>query len=157
MTMRQRLVGATPWGSGRLTSERLGRLAEDNARLKAENTALREEFKEAHSLQKRMLEALENRPVVEVKKRRVGLIGTLLVAGGACMVGMRIGREQYERLIGTARERLGVAKERLGRSLDEQMVTVPDATPPEREEVQEPETSSASATSRRTSSSREKE
>jgi hypothetical protein len=156
MAIRQRMAAAMPWGSEGRASKRIERLEQDNERLKTENAAIRDEFKEARSLQKRMLDVLENRPMVEVKKRRGGLIRVLLVASAACLVGMRLGRERYEQLFAQAKEGLAGAKERLGGAArNEQVVTVPDAGAPEM--APEPETSSASGTSPRTARSRGKE
>jgi hypothetical protein len=136
-------------GEGRI-AKRITRLEQENERLRTENAALREEFKQVRSLQKRMLDALDTRPSVEVQKRRGGLIRTVLIAGGACVVGMRLGRERYEQMLTAARERAGAAKERLGGSQGQQVVTMPDVSAPEGEIAPEHEPSPASRSSTRT-------
>jgi hypothetical protein len=151
--LRGKLAGQTPRKADRIPKW-ARRLEQENDRLRTENAALREESQEARSFQKRMLEALESRPVVEVKKRRRAVLPTLLIAGGACIIGMRLGRERYEQMVAAAKDRASAAKERLGGSEGERVVTVPQANPPAAEIEHEPEMPTTPGSSTRSSPSR---
>jgi hypothetical protein len=117
--VKTKLLDAMPWRSDQRSAHRIERLEEENERLETENAALRHEFKESRSLQERMLQALESPPVIKVKKRGRRLFRTLVIAGGACLVGMRLGREGYDRLVDSV-------KDRLSRSAEGDVVNVPE-------------------------------
>jgi ferric-dicitrate binding protein FerR (iron transport regulator) len=114
------LAEGMTWAGERRTSRRIERLDRANERLKAQNAALHREFEETRSIQRRMLDALEHPPVVKVKRRRRGLVGSLLIGAGACLVGMRLGRDRYEHLAAWAKDRFGQVQ-------SEQVVDVSDA------------------------------
>jgi hypothetical protein len=123
--LRSKLRAPAP--IGRLRERRrirqIERLGRDNDRLKSENTALRREFKEIRSRQARILQLVENPPPIEVRRRSAGLLGTLLVAALACLVGMRLGRERYDQLITRAKGRLSGPPR-------SELVEVPDVSEP---------------------------
>jgi hypothetical protein len=100
-------------------AKRIDHLARENEQLKSENSALHKEFKDFRSLQEEMVKALHDRPTVEVKKRRLGLVRMALLVAGGCALGMRLGRDRYEQLV-------SAVKERMPGGGDEPVLTVPD-------------------------------
>jgi hypothetical protein len=117
-------VDVTEQGLSKRMAKRIDHLARENEQLKSENSALREEFKDFRSLQERLVQAFRDRPTVEVKKRRLGLVRMALLVAGGCALGMRLGRDRYEQMV-------SAVKERMPGGGDESVLTVPDA-----EEVQ---------------------
>jgi hypothetical protein len=95
------------WANDRRFSKRIVRLEQENEQLKSENAALRKGFKEVRSL--------------KVRRRGGGLVRTLLIGAAGCLVGMRLGRERYEQLAASV-------KERLSGSGEEDVLTVPSAS-----------------------------
>jgi regulator of replication initiation timing len=91
----------------RRAQKRLDTLEEENRKLQTENEALRKEFRESRSIQERVLKVLEDRPVVEVKRRRGSLLRLLVVGAGAYVLGTRAGRERYEQIVAWVRQRFG--------------------------------------------------
>ena len=118
-------MDATKQAVNRSTAKRIDHLARENEQLKIENSALHKEFKDFGSLQEQLVKALHDRPTVEIRKRRLGLLRMALLLAGGVVIGMRLGRERYEQMLSAVKERMRGGK-------DEPIVTVPDAA----EEVQ---------------------
>jgi len=117
-------VDVTEQGLSKRIAKRIDHLARENEQLKSENSALREEFKVFRSLQEQLVKALHDRPMVEGKKRRLGLVRMALLVAGGCVLGMRVGRDRYAQVV-------SAVKERMPGGGSEPVLTVPDA-----EEVQ---------------------
>ena len=83
----------------RVVHSRMERLDKDNERLRTEVSLLRGDLNEERSSLKDALKGLEARKVTVKKSRRPHLIRTLLIAGGAYVLGTRDGHERYDQIV----------------------------------------------------------
>lgn len=83
----------------RVVHSRMERLDRDNERLRTEVSLLRGDLDEERSSLKDALKGLEARKVKVKKSRRPHLIRTLLIAGGAYVLGTRDGHERYDQIV----------------------------------------------------------
>lgn len=87
----------------RMTETRLDRMDRENDRLKHEVRLLREDLREERGSLTRALDALarDEHVTVETKapKRRGRIIRTLVIGGGAYLLGTRAGRERYDQIV----------------------------------------------------------
>jgi DNA-binding MarR family transcriptional regulator len=87
----------------RMTETRLDKMDRENDRLKHEVRLLREDLREERGSLTRALDALarDEHVTVETKapKRRGRIIRTLVIGGGAYLLGTRAGRERYDQIV----------------------------------------------------------
>ena len=87
----------------RMTETRLDRMDRENDRLKHEVRLLREDLREERGSLTRALDALarDEHVTVETKapKRRGRIIRTIVIGGGAYLLGTRAGRERYDQIV----------------------------------------------------------
>ena len=98
-----RLTDLRERGRERRMDSRMKKLNHDNDRLKAELSLLRSGAEEEHTALKEALKGLQPRTVTVKGGRRPGLVRTVVIAGGAYVLGTRDGRQRYDRLIQKAR------------------------------------------------------
>jgi hypothetical protein len=110
-TITERIGDISNRAQSRLMESRLDKTERENDRLKREVHLLRDDVQEERSALQRALDALKrDDPVViqaDVPTRRGRLIGTIVVIGGAYLLGARAGRERYDDIV----ERMGRMKE----------------------------------------------
>ncbi|MGZ8631730.1 MAG: uroporphyrinogen-III C-methyltransferase [Actinomycetota bacterium] len=93
---------------GRMMETRLDKVDRENDRLKHEVRLLREDLQEERGTLQSALDALKRDERVTVrtkapKKRRGRILRTIVIGGGAYLLGARAGRERYDRVMETAR------------------------------------------------------
>ena len=100
----------------RLTESRLDKMDRENDRLKHEVRMLREDLREERGSLERALDALRRDEHVTVHtkapKRRGRLLRTIVIGGGAYVLGTRAGRERYDQMVEKARNLTASARER---------------------------------------------
>jgi len=91
----------------RKNETRLNKMDRENDRLKHEVRLLREDLHEERGSLSRALDALarDEHVTVETKmpKRRGRILRTLVIGGGAYVLGTRAGRERYDQIVGKLR------------------------------------------------------
>ena len=89
----------------RMTESRLDKIDRENDRLKSEVKLLREDLHEERGSLEQALGALNKRETVTVKTkpRRGRVLRTLVIGGGAYLLGTRAGRERYDQIVDKAR------------------------------------------------------
>ena len=107
----------------RMNETRLDKMDRENDRLKHEVRLLREDLHEERGSLTRALDALarDEHVTVETKmpKRRGRIIRTLVIGGGAYVLGTRAGRERYDQIMGKLREMKSSVQDRQGSSGDQ--------------------------------------
>ena len=87
----------------RITESRLDKFDRENDRLKHEVRMLREDLREERGSLERALDALKRDEHVTVHtkapKRRGRLLRTIVIGGGAYVLGTRAGRERYDKIV----------------------------------------------------------
>jgi septal ring factor EnvC (AmiA/AmiB activator) len=87
----------------RITESRLDKFDRENDRLKHEVRMLREDLREERGSLERALDALKRDEHVTVHtkapKRRGRLLRTIVIGGGAYVLGTRAGRERYDQIV----------------------------------------------------------
>jgi hypothetical protein len=73
-------------------------LQEDNRRLKDELRSIRSDLDRERSQREEMMDAIRSRQPKVTVKRRGGLIRTVVIGGGAYVLGTRAGRERYDQI-----------------------------------------------------------
>jgi hypothetical protein len=110
-TITERIGDISNRAQSRLMESRLDKTERENDRLKGEVHLLRDDIQEERSALQRALDALKrDDPVViqaDAPTRRGRLIGTIVVIGGAYLLGARAGRERYDDIV----QRMGRMKE----------------------------------------------
>lgn len=100
----------------RLTESRLDRFDRENDRLKHEVRMLRDDLREERGSLERALAALKRDEHVTVQtkapKRRGRLLRTIIIGGGAYVLGTRAGRERYDQIVEKVRGLSAPARDR---------------------------------------------
>jgi septal ring factor EnvC (AmiA/AmiB activator) len=100
----------------RITESRLDKFDRENDRLKHEVRMLREDLREERGSLERALDALKRDEHVTVHtktpKRRGRLLRTIVIGGGAYVLGTRAGRERYDQIVEKVRSLSASARER---------------------------------------------
>jgi hypothetical protein len=81
----------TESAKGRVAASRRDKLDKDNERLRAEVKLLRDDLQEERASSKQMAKGL--------KQRRPRILRTMVIAGGAYLLGCKAGRERYEQIV----------------------------------------------------------
>ena len=91
----------------RMMESRLDKFDRENDRLRSEVKLLRDDLQEERGSLERALDALNKRETVTVKTkpRRGRLLRTVVVGGGAYLLGTRAGRERYDQIMNKMRSR----------------------------------------------------
>lgn len=97
----------------RMAHSRMEKLGRDNERLRAEVSLLRGNLDEERSSFKDALKGLEARKFAVKESRKPRLIRTLVIAGGAYVLGTREGHERYDQIVKTTRSLSDGVKRRL--------------------------------------------
>lgn len=111
---------------------RIESLDRDNDRLRAELGMLRNDLEEEHRLLKQALRSLQTRKLTVKTDRRPLLVRTVMIAGGAYVLGTRDGRERYEWMVQKTQsllERMRDLQHRNGGSTPAQPDSVVSTTP----------------------------
>ena len=108
--VRQKMGDAADRVRERRMEGRLDDLDRENVRLKTEVSQLRSDLDHERSLMNDAVSGLRAKPTVVKKKRRGGLIRTVVVAGGAYRLGTRAGRERYDQIMGWVDRKRGEIK-----------------------------------------------
>jgi len=107
----------------RMTESRLDKMDRENDRLKHEVRLLRDDLQEERGSLARALDALarDEHVTVETKapKRRGRIIRTLVIGGGAYVLGTRAGRERYDQIVGKLRAMKSSVQDRQGTTADQ--------------------------------------
>ncbi len=107
----------------RMTESRLDKMDRENDRLKHEVRLLRDDLQEERGSLARALDALarDERVTVETKapKRRGRIIRTLVIGGGAYVLGTRAGRERYDQIMGKLRAMKSSVQDRQGTTAEQ--------------------------------------
>ncbi|MEO8424908.1 MAG: hypothetical protein ABI595_13490 [Actinomycetota bacterium] len=123
----------------RVMHSRVEKLDRDNERLRTEVGLLRGDLEEERSSFKDALKALDARAATSNNGRRPHLFRTLVIAGGAYVLGTRDGRERYNQIV----RRVRALSEGVKHRLDERDAHDWDASRPEGDAiVPRPSTSS---------------
>lgn len=87
----------------RMTETRLDKMDRENDRLKHEVRLLREDLQEERGSLTRALDALARNEHVTVEtrapKRRGRVVRTIVIGGGAYLLGARAGRQRYDQIV----------------------------------------------------------
>jgi hypothetical protein len=97
--VRQKMSDATERLRERRLEGRLDDLDRQNVRLRTEVEQLRNGLEHERALLGDAMSGLRSKPTVVKKKRRGGLVRTVVVAGGAYLLGTRAGRERYDQIM----------------------------------------------------------
>jgi septal ring factor EnvC (AmiA/AmiB activator) len=107
----------------RMTESRLDKMDRENDRLKHEVRLLRDDLQEERGSLARALDALarDEHVTVETKapKRRGRIVRTLVIGGGAYVLGTRAGRERYDQIVGKLRAMKSSVQDRQGTTADQ--------------------------------------
>jgi hypothetical protein len=87
----------------RIVHSRMEKLDRENERLRTEVTILRDDLDEERGSLKDALKGLEAHQPAVREDRKPHVLRTLLIAGGAYVLGTRAGRERYEQIAQKAR------------------------------------------------------
>ncbi len=102
----------------RMTETRLDKMDRENDRLKHEVRLLREDLHEERGSLSRALDALARNEHVTVEtktpRRRGRIVRTLVIGGGAYVLGTRAGRERYDQIVGKLRAMRSSVQDRQG-------------------------------------------
>lgn len=98
--VRQKMGDAADRVRERRMEGRLDDLDRENVRLRTEVSQLRGDLDHERSLVNDAMSGLRAKPTVVKKKRRGGFVRTVIVAGGAYLLGSRAGRERYDQIMG---------------------------------------------------------
>ena len=117
----------------RITESRMDKFDRENDRLKHEVRMLRDDLREERGSLERALDALKRDEHVTVHtktpKRRGRLLRTIVIGGGAYVLGTRAGRERYDQIVEKARGLSTSARDRAtGGSRSWESSTPADAT-----------------------------
>ena len=117
----------------RMTETRLDKMDRENDRLKHEVRLLREDLHEERGSLARALDALGRNEHITVEtkapKRRGRIVRTIVIGGGAYLLGTRAGRERYDQIVEKMRAMKSSVQDRQ-RSSDDQarwQVSSPDS------------------------------
>jgi hypothetical protein len=120
-TITERIGDISNRAQSRLMESRLDKTERENDRLKREVHLLRDDIQEERSALQRALDALKRDDPVVIQAddptRGGRLIGTIIVIGGAYLLGARAGRERYNDIV----ERAGRMKETIRERAIEEM------------------------------------
>ena len=99
----------------RMMESRMDKMDRENDRLKSEVRLLREDLQEERGSLQQALGALKRKETVTVKtpRRRGRLLRTIVIGGGAYVLGTRAGRERYDQITEKARSLKTKAQERM--------------------------------------------
>jgi len=107
----------------RMTETRLDKMDRENDRLKYEVRLLRDDLQEERGSLTRALDALARNEHVTVEtktpKRRGRFVRTLVIGGGAYVLGTRAGRERYDQIVGKLRAMKSSVQDRQGSTGDQ--------------------------------------
>lgn len=95
----------------RRRASRIGHLDEENRRLRTELGSARSLLEREREGRLKFLDVLKAQPKAVVRKKRGGLLRSVIVGGGAYLLGSRAGRERYNEIVGWARGMRDRAKE----------------------------------------------
>lgn len=102
----------------RMTETRLDKMDRENDRLKHEVRLLREDLQEERGSLSRALDALARNEHVTVEtktpRRRGRIVRTLVIGGGAYLLGSRAGRERYDQVMEKLRAMKSSVQDRQG-------------------------------------------
>lgn len=87
----------------RRSNNRIEHLDEENHRLRTELGSMRSLLDHERAERAEILDALKGQPRTVVKKKRGGLFRSIIIGGGAYLLGTRAGRERYEQIVEWAR------------------------------------------------------
>lgn len=100
----------------RITESRMDKFDRENDRLKHEVRMLRDDLREERGSLERALDALKRDEHVTVHtkspKRRGRLLRTIVIGGGAYVLGTRAGRERYDQIVEKVRGLSNSARDR---------------------------------------------
>lgn len=100
----------------RRRARRIGHLDDENHRLRTELGSARSLLEREREDRLEILDVLKAQPKTVVRKKRGGLLRSLIVGGGAYLLGSRAGRERYNEIVGWARRMRDRAKETADRT-----------------------------------------
>jgi hypothetical protein len=107
----------------RMAETRKDKTDRENDRLKHEVRLLREDLHEERGSLSRALDALARNEHVTVEtktpKRRGRIVRTLVIGGGAYVLGTRAGRERYDQIVGKLRAMKSSVQDRQGSTGDQ--------------------------------------
>jgi DNA-binding MarR family transcriptional regulator len=107
----------------RMNETRLDKMDRENDRLKHEVRLLRDDLQEERGSLTRALDALARNEHVTVEtktpKRRGRIVRTLVIGGGAYVLGTRAGRERYDQIVGKLRAMKSSVQDRQGATGDQ--------------------------------------
>lgn len=83
----------------RVVHSRMEKLDRDNERLRTEVSLLRDDLDEERGSFRDALKVLQTRKLTVKERRSPRLIRTLVIAGGAYVLGTRDGRERYNQIV----------------------------------------------------------
>jgi hypothetical protein len=98
----------------RIASSRMDKLDRDNERLRAQVDVLRDGLDEERATLKDAIKSLSSRskvPATTTRSPRV--IRTLIIAGGAYLLGSKAGRERYEEIVARMRSLTATIRDRI--------------------------------------------
>jgi len=100
---------------GRIASSRMDKLDRDNERLRTQVEVLRDGLDEERATLKDALKSLSSTgskvPAATTRSPRV--IRTLIIAGGAYLLGSKAGRERYDEVVARMRSLTGTIRDRI--------------------------------------------
>jgi hypothetical protein len=102
VSMNRTLGDRTGRTRERLLSARLGNLDRQNERLRSEVSVLHSQLDHEREEHEELRDALRSKPK-EVKVRKSGFVGVVLIGGGAYLLGAHAGRERYDEVLRWAR------------------------------------------------------
>jgi len=116
----------------RMTETRLDKMDRENDRLKHEVRLLREDLHEERGSLARALDALARNEHVTVEtkapKRRSRIVRTIVIGGGAYLLGTRAGRDRYDQIVEKLRAMKSSVQDRQGANDDQPwQVSSPDS------------------------------
>jgi hypothetical protein len=118
----------------RLMHSRMEKQDRDNDRLRTEVSLLRDDLEAERGTLKEALKRLEARKAPVKRSRKPHLIRTLVIAGGAYVLGTRDGRERYDQIVKKARSLSESVKSRVqdrsGNTWEPSEPDAPTVTPP---------------------------
>lgn len=96
----------------RMMESRLDKFDRENDRLKSEVRLLREDLQEERGSLEQALDALNkrNEPVTVKTPRRARMLRTVVIGGGAYLLGTRAGRERYDQIVEKVRSLMSKAQ-----------------------------------------------
>jgi hypothetical protein len=83
----------------RRSNYRIEHLDEENHRLRTELGSMRSLLDHERAERAEILDALKDQPRRVVKQKRGGLLRSIVIGGGAYVLGSRAGRERYEQIV----------------------------------------------------------